>query len=64
MFSETDVRGTVCGKPARTGLWGSGEVTNRSTRKISTFHFRLYGCGITFSLSPVCSMMDLRKSSG
>jgi hypothetical protein len=33
MFSETDIRGTVCGKSARTGLWGSGEVTNRSTRK-------------------------------
>jgi hypothetical protein len=31
--SETDFRGTVCGKAARTGLWGSGEVTNRSTRK-------------------------------
>ena len=24
---------TVCGKAARTGLWGSDEVTNRSTRK-------------------------------
>jgi len=29
--SETDLGGTVCGKAARTGLWGSGEVTNRST---------------------------------
>jgi hypothetical protein len=24
--------GTVCRKAARTGLWGSGEATNRSTR--------------------------------
>ena len=31
-ISETDLRGTVCGKAARTGLWGSGEATNRSTR--------------------------------
>jgi hypothetical protein len=31
--SETDFGGTVCVKSARTGLWGSGEVTNRSTRK-------------------------------
>jgi hypothetical protein len=31
-ISETVDRGTVCGKSARTGLWGSGEVTNRSTR--------------------------------
>ena len=31
--SKTDLGGTVCGKSARTGLWGSGEVTNRSTRK-------------------------------
>ena len=32
-FSKPNFRGTVCGKAARTGLWGSGEVTNRSTRK-------------------------------
>ena len=31
-FSETVNGGTVCRKAARTGLWGSGEVTNRSTR--------------------------------
>jgi len=31
-FSEAGLGGTVCGKSARTGLWGSGEVTNRSTR--------------------------------
>ncbi len=31
--SETGLRGTVCGKAARTGLWGSGKVTSRSTRK-------------------------------
>ena len=30
-FSETVDGGTVCRKAARTGLWGSGEVTNRST---------------------------------
>ena len=33
MFSESGFGGTVCGKAARTGLWGSGEITNRSTRK-------------------------------
>jgi len=32
-FSETVNGGTVCRKAARTGLWGSGEATNRSTRK-------------------------------
>ncbi len=32
--SETLFRGTVCEKAARTGLWGSGEVKNRSTRKV------------------------------
>ena len=32
-FSEADLGGTVCRKSARTGLWGSGEVTIRSTRK-------------------------------
>ena len=31
-FSETVNGGTVCRKAARTGLWGSGEETNRSTR--------------------------------
>lgn len=31
-FSETVNGGTVCRKAARTGLWGSGEATNRSTR--------------------------------
>jgi hypothetical protein len=31
-FSETVNGGTVCRKAARRGLWGSGEVTNRSTR--------------------------------
>ena len=30
---ETDLGRTVCGKAARTGLWGSGKVTSRSTRK-------------------------------
>ena len=32
--SEAVIGGTVCGKSARTGLWGSGEATNRSTRKV------------------------------
>jgi hypothetical protein len=32
IFSETVNGGTVCRKAARTGLWGSGEATNRSTR--------------------------------
>lgn len=33
-ISETKLRGTVCGKSARTGLWGSGEVMSRSTRTL------------------------------
>ena len=33
-FSETINGGTVCRKAARTGLWGSGEATNRSTRNL------------------------------
>ncbi|MCF8219267.1 MAG: hypothetical protein K9J21_09845, partial [Bacteroidales bacterium] len=33
-FSKTKLRGTVCGKSARTGLWGSGKVTSRSTRTL------------------------------
>jgi hypothetical protein len=33
-FSETVIGGTVCGKTARTGLWGSGVVTIRSTRTL------------------------------
>ncbi|MDZ7691257.1 MAG: hypothetical protein U5K69_09025 [Balneolaceae bacterium] len=28
IFSETIIRGTVCGKSARTDLWGSGKATN------------------------------------
>ena len=31
-ISETVIGGTVCGKTARTDLWGCGEVTNRPTR--------------------------------
>jgi len=31
-MSESNYRGTGCGKAARPGLWGSGEATNRSTR--------------------------------
>ena len=31
-FSETVIGGTVCGKAARTGLWGRGEVTILATR--------------------------------
>ncbi|WP_232526720.1 hypothetical protein [Marinilabilia rubra] len=34
-FSETKLRGTVCGKSARTDLWGSGKVMSRSTRTLS-----------------------------
>jgi len=33
-FSETVNGGTVCRKAARTGLWGSGEVTIRSARNL------------------------------
>lgn len=33
-FSETVNGGTVCRKAARTGLWGSGEATIRSTRNL------------------------------
>ncbi len=36
-ISETKLRGTVCGKSARTGLWGSGEVMSRSTRTLNKF---------------------------
>ena len=32
-MSESGLGGTVCEKDARTGLWGRGEVTNRSTWK-------------------------------
>jgi len=32
-LSETNFGGTVCGKSARTGLWGCGKVTTRTTRK-------------------------------
>ena len=35
-LSETNYRGTGCGKAARPGLWGSGEVTNRSTRIVES----------------------------
>jgi hypothetical protein len=37
LFCESNLGGTVCGKSARTGLWGSGEATNRSTRKVLFF---------------------------
>ena len=33
-FSETKLRGTVCGKSARTGLRGSGEAMSRFTRTL------------------------------
>ena len=36
-ISETVNGGTVCGKAAHTGLWGSGEATNRSTRKVQSY---------------------------
>ncbi len=59
--SGTVLRGTVCGKSARTGLWGSGEVTNRSTR--SPFS--------AFSAEPICYIvvfisgcMDSVQSAG
>jgi hypothetical protein len=39
-ISETVIGGTVCGKTARTDLWGCGEVTNRPTR---TLDFLLQG---------------------
>ena len=43
--SETDLGGTVCGKAARTDLWGSGKVTNRSTRRlrITDYGLRITG---------------------
>lgn len=34
-ISESNYRGTGCGKAARPDLWGSGEVTIRSTRKLT-----------------------------
>jgi len=33
-LSESNYRGTGYGKAVRPDLWGSGEVTNRSTRTI------------------------------
>lgn len=36
-ISVTKLRGTVCGKSARTGLWGSGEVMSRSIRTRNSF---------------------------
>jgi hypothetical protein len=36
-LSETKFGGTVCGKSARTGLWGCGEVTNRTTRNSESY---------------------------
>jgi len=35
-ISETVNGGTVCRKTARTDLWGSGEVTIRSTRTLGS----------------------------
>jgi hypothetical protein len=34
-YSETKLRGTVCGKSARTDLRGSSEAMSRSTRTLS-----------------------------
>jgi len=42
-FSETVNGGTVCRKAARTGLWGSGEVTNRSTRNLLIQDLKILG---------------------
>ncbi|MCF8219707.1 MAG: hypothetical protein K9J21_12100, partial [Bacteroidales bacterium] len=42
-FSKTKLRGTVCGKSARTGLWGSGKVTSRSTRTINNSEHKIHG---------------------
>ena len=37
VLSETNLGGTGCGKAARPDLWGSGEVTTRSTRTIDGY---------------------------
>ena len=42
-FSETVNGGTVCRKAARTGLWGSGEATNRSTRNLLIQDLKILG---------------------
>lgn len=42
-FSEIVNGGTVCRKAARTGLWGSGEATNRSTRNLLIQNLKAVG---------------------
>ena len=51
-FSETKLRGTVCGKSARTALWKSGKVTTCSTRKTET---------VSTNLSPIKVSLDELK---
>jgi hypothetical protein len=47
-ISESNYRGTGCGKAARPDLWGSGEVTIRSTRTLyqiaNSLHKNKYYC--------------------
>src|SRR5690625_7018241 len=58
--SESVFGGTVCGKAARTGLWGSGEVTNRSTRRFF-FFFPLFLKGRELFFAWEGSQMGTRK---
>ena len=48
-FSETVNGGTVCRKAARTGLWGSGEATNRSTRNLLIHDLKALGMFINLN---------------
>jgi hypothetical protein len=48
-FSETVNGGTVCRKAARTGLWGSGEATNRSTRNLLLQDLKAFGDFIKYN---------------
>ncbi|TAI98131.1 hypothetical protein DMA11_24990, partial [Marinilabiliaceae bacterium JC017] len=53
--------GTVCGKSARTDLWGSGEVTNRSTRTN-----KRAGAGATKMNAgiPACGLGKIHRGGG
>ena len=48
-FSETVNGGTVCRQAARTGLWGSGEATNRSTRNLLIKDLKVLAVFISFN---------------
>jgi len=54
--SESNYRGTGCGKAARTGLWGSGEATNRSTWKTLKYQRNgILAAAVFFTLTSMIS---------